>query len=134
MSVSAIRNALETALAGMSSALPTQHENDVYTPVSEVPYQQVWMLWAPPENPTLGDDFKRQRGIMQVDLRYPLNRGARDAQTQAEAVQTLFKRGLSLTANSVTTTIETTPEIVSGRVEGDRFVIPVKVKFFANIG
>jgi hypothetical protein len=34
----------------------------------------------------------------------------------------------------VTVNIERTPEIMPGRVEEDRFVLPVRVRFYSHIG
>jgi hypothetical protein len=53
--------------------------------------------------------------------------------TRAELIRSTFYRGASFTSGGVTVNIEKTPEIAPGRVEEDRFVIPVKVRIFAHV-
>lgn len=132
MSVVSIRAALETALAAMSPALATQYENAAFTPTAGTPYQAVAVLFARPEN-TENRAAHVEIGFMLITLRYPLNTGSATAAARAEAIRTAFPRGLSLTSGSVTVTISDTAEIVPSYVEGDRFVIPVRVRFFSHI-
>ena len=70
---------------------------------------------------------------MQIKLMYPLQVGSVTAITRAELIRSTFYRGASFTASGVTVIIERTPEIGAGSVEGDRWAIPVKIRFFANI-
>lgn len=133
MSAKAIRLALETRLNTMSPALATAWENVAYTPVSGTPYQRVNVLRATPDNPIIGQGFYRELGIFQVSLCYPLNSGANAATERAELVRTQFKRGISLTSGTVTVTIDGTPTISSGFVDGDRWVVPVSIPYWANI-
>lgn len=129
----AISKALEVRLAEIAPAIETAWENDGYKPVTGVPYQQVNVLFAEPENPTMGDDFWRQRGFLQVQLRYPLNVGKLDAGLRAGLIRDHFKRGLSLVADGITTIVEKTPEISGGSPDDGRYVVNVRVRFFANI-
>lgn len=137
MSNAAIKRALTEALLAMPGGLPkaqTQFQNKGFTPVAGQPFQRLTFKFVPPENPTMGDDFKRKRGFMQVTLCWPLGLGEGAAQTVAELIEVAFKRSLSFVANGVTTTIDRTPEIADGRDDGDRWVIPVRVRFYSNIG
>jgi hypothetical protein len=133
MSIINVRAALETKLNGMTPALPTVWENTPYTPVVGTPYQQAWLLPATPDNPTLGDGFYREQGIFQITLMYPLQAGSAAAAARAELIRTTFKRGTSMVSGAVTVRIDKTPEISSGRVDGDRFAVPVKIRWFAGI-
>lgn len=133
MSIVSVRAALETKLNGMTPALQTVWENIPYIPVAGTPYQQAWLLPASPENPTLGDNFYREQGIFQISLMYPLQGGTATAAARAELIRTTFKRGTSMVSGSVTVRIDRTPEISPGRVDGDRFSIPVKIRWFAGI-
>lgn len=133
MSQSAISNALETRLAAMVPAIATAWENVEFQPVGGVEYQKVDILFAQPENPTFGANFNRQRGYMNVQLRYPLNTGRNNALAQAEAIKNWFPRGLSLQDGGVTSIVEMTPEISKGGNVEDRYVINVKIRFFANL-
>lgn len=132
MSLAAVRIALETKLNAMS-ALATAWENAPYIPVSGVPYQQVWLLPATPDNPTLGDDYYREQGIFQMTLMYPLQTGPAAAVARAELIRTAFKRGTTMTSGTVTVIVDRTPEIGIGRVDGDRWAVPVKVRWYAGI-
>lgn len=132
MSALLVRQALEAALAAMSPALATAGENANYSPVPGTPYQQVYLLLAQPAN----DEFSavhREQGFLQVDLKYPLGKGTKDAITRAELIRTTFPRGASFTASGVTVNINRTPEIMPGRTEEDRFVVPVRIPFHAHI-
>lgn len=132
MSVVAVRAALETALNAMSPALSTAWENAAFVPVAGTPYQQVNILFATPDNLEFGSNH-RELGYMQVRLNYPQGVGTATAAARAELIRTTFYRGASFTSGGVTVVIEKTPEVSPGSVEGDRFVIPVKVRFYANI-
>jgi len=48
-------------------------------------------------------------------------------------VAALFKRGASFTKGDVTVQIERTPEIADGREDGDRWMVPVKIRYFCNL-
>jgi hypothetical protein len=135
MSAVLVRAALEVALAAMTPALSTAYENAPFTPVVDTPYQRVTLLLAPPANNEIGrDGLYMEQGFMQVDLAYPLNAGPKPATARAELIRTTFYRGASFTASGVTVNIERTPEIMPARVEEDRYVVPVRVRFYAHIG
>lgn len=132
MSLVAIRAALEVALNAMSPTVAYAWENAPYVPVSGTPYARVTLLAAEPANPEISR-YHREQGFMQVDLAYPLNAGPAAATTRAELIRSTFYRGASFTASGVTATVEKTPEIMPGRVEDDRFVIPVRIPFYSHI-
>lgn len=132
MSLAAVRQALETQLATITPALATAFENVSYTPVAGVPYQQVTLLPAQPANIEMGAGYTEQ-GIFQVNLFYPINGGPKDAQARAEAIRAAFPIGASFVAGGITTNIIATPEIGPARPDADRFMIPVKVRFQAQI-
>lgn len=131
MSAQAVRAALEVALDAMTPSLATQWENTPYTPVDGTPYQRVYLLTAEPDNPEIGT-FTQERGFLQVSLAYPLGTGAGDAMTRAELIRDTFKRGSTFTSSGITTTIEKTPEITPAMIDDDRYVVPVRIRFFAN--
>lgn len=133
MSNLAIRRAMETRLASIEPSIATAWENDDFEPVEGVPYQEAYMLYARPENPTMGDGFYRQRGYMQVTLRYPLNTGPYDAGLRGEMIREAFKRGLSVQADGVETKIDETPEVPGGAVIDGRYVIVMRIRFYADL-
>lgn len=129
-----ILTALETRLDAIAPAIATAWENVSYIPVQDVPYQRVKHIPAEPENPTLsGEGFVRLRGIMNVCLFYPQAGGPADALARAELIRAQFKRGLSLSNGGVVVTIDRTPEIAPAQNDEDRYVLPVNVRYFANV-
>lgn len=132
MSVVAIRAALETALNGMSPALSAAWENAQFVPVAGTAYQQVHVLFATPSNREFGDRYQ-ETGYMQVKLMYPLSVGTSAIAARAQLLRTTFKRGNTFASGGVTTMITETPEIAPGAVEGDRYGVPVKIRFVAQV-
>lgn len=133
MSLAAVRAALETALNAMSPALSTAWENDAFSPPEAgTAYQAVNLLLAEPLNQEIGRRYV-ERGFMQVSLRYPLDAGPAAASERAQALRTTFYRGASFTTSGITTIIERTPEIMSGFRDGDRWTIPVRIRFYAEV-
>lgn len=134
MSQTKIRAALETALNAMTPALATAWENNTFTPpVATVPYQKAVILYSQPENPSFGDAFYREKGIFQVTLFYPLKQGTSAITARGELLRSIFKRGATFIKDDICVTIERTPEIPSGTPDGDRWAMPVKIRFFSHI-
>lgn len=133
MSLTKVRQALEVGLNGMSPSVDTAFENLPFKPTPGTPYQRVNLLPAQPENPTVGADFRREVGVMQVTLCYPFNAGTQAVYARAEAIQTRFRRGSSWTKDGVTAIVDITPTIGPAAVDGDRFTVPVSVPYFADI-
>jgi hypothetical protein len=136
MSITAIRKAFEKALAAMPDAIETAWENTKFTPTTGVPYQAAFLMPAEPSNPTIstpGNQHYRQEGYFQVSLRYPTNTGSGACNIRAQLLRDTFYRGLSLTTEGVTSIVARTPEIAPGAVENDRYVINVRIRFYANI-
>ena len=133
MSIVSVRAALEAKLNAMTPSLSTAWENVPFTPVTGTPYQMVFLLPATPANPTMGDGYYREQGIFQVTLMYPLQAGPKTAADRAELIRAAFKRGTSMTSGGITTIVERTPEIGQGRVDGDRWALPVKIRWYAGI-
>lgn len=127
-----IRKALETRLAAIASPLSTQWENKAFTPVAETPYQNVNLILAAPANPEMGRLYQQQ-GIFQITLRYPIGPGPGAIEATAQAVRDWFYKGLQVAANGLTVTVNNTPEIGGPFNDGDRYCIPIKVRFFANV-
>ena len=133
MSLTVIRQQLETAFAAADGGLPTNYENVFYVPTKGVAFQRVQIVLGTPENPTVGDAFYRERGFIQVVLYYPLQTGPGDSVTRAQAIRDAFPRGRSFVTGKVTTIIEATMSRLPSIVEDDRFVVPVRIPFFSNV-
>lgn len=134
MSIVAVRKALEVRLKALSPALATAWENEAFNPPgASTPYQRVSLLPARPDNPEQGGGFYREQGILQISLCYPRGKGTKAAGDRAEALRAHFPRALSLTADGVVVTIENTPAVAPHLIDADRYVVPVSVRWFANI-
>lgn len=133
MSQADIKSALETALGTISPAIDTAYENTQYKPVIGAPYQDVNFTFSAPLNDEYGPNYQ-ENGYMQVTLRYPQNVGTKDIDARIALIRDKFKRGASFTKNGITTVINRSLEVRPGFNDGDRFVKPVFIRFYANIG
>jgi hypothetical protein len=133
MSQLTIRAALESALASLAPAVDIAWQNVPYAPVTGRPYQAAYLLPAEPTNHSMGDGSRQERGVFQVSLMYPPGQGTAAAGARAEMIAALFKRGASFMKGDMTVQIERTPEIADGREDGDRWMIPVKIRYFCNL-
>lgn len=137
MSIFKVRAALESAVAAMTPALATAWENKNFVPVPGTPYQKVFLLPAKPENPTFGDGFYREVGLLQITLSYPSSGMPRDgtgaASSRAEVIRSVFKRGTTFVKDDVLVTISGTPEVKLGTTFADRYEVPVRIPYFANL-
>jgi len=116
----------------MTPALATAWQNAPYTPADGTPYQKAYLMPVEPENAEYGAHY-RERGIFQVTLMYPLMTGPAATEARGELMRTTFARGNSFESGGVTVTIERTPHIGQGVVDADRWAVPVRIRFFANI-
>lgn len=136
-SLTKVKAALETRLKAMSTLLPTQWENTAFTPPNSGAWQSVNFLPAEPENPSIlgvaGSEMYRENGFMQVTLSYPAQGGAGSALTKAEAIRDWFPRGGSYSFGGLTVVVRRTPRIGPAMVQGDRYVLPVSIPYFANV-
>lgn len=133
MTLAAVRVALETAVGAMQPALLTAWENRSYSPTPGVPYQAIHLLPAEPMNSEIGNARHTESGIFHIRLCYPKGTGSAAAIARAELIRSTFYRGATFSSSGVTVHVETTPEIAPGRVEEDRYVVPVRVRFYAHI-
>lgn len=133
MAIKTIKKLLEKHLSLMTPPISTAYENTNFKPVDGQPYQRVQVTPLSPDNPTLGDDYYRERGEFQVFLAYPVNKGAADALLRAEAVQTHFKRGTVLQEGNIRLHILKTPTVSGSIISGDRYVVPVIIQYEAEV-
>ena len=133
-SLKLVKAALEARLVAIASPLPTAWENVVFTPPTDgTAYQAADLLPAAPDNPTLGDGFYRELGLMQITLSYPIGGGSGAVYSKAEAIRAWFPRGLSLTSGGITVHITRTPAIGPKLPSLDRFVLPVSVRWYTDV-
>lgn len=134
VSISSIRAAMQAHLKltpGYLGDANTQWENTLLAPTEGQPYQRVNFLFADPINPEMGG-YAIENGFMQITLMYPLTKGAGDAMTYAQSIRDFFNKGLPLTASGANVVINRTPTIAPGAIDGDRYSVPVKIRFYAS--
>lgn len=132
MSLPLIRKALEQALDAMTPALPIVWQNVDFEPPGQAPYQQADLLMGEPGN----DEYGRgsmQQGYLQVTLAYLIGKGPGDADARAQAIVEAFYRGRTLVASTVIVTITRTPHVMPGYRDGDRWRVPVRIRFHCQI-
>lgn len=129
--VVSVKKALRQALVAFDT-FPTQWENDLFKPTDGVAYQKVNFVIAEPQNPEMAGTFYIEQGFMQVMLFYPVGTGEGAADIRAQALRDYFKNGLPFTADGINVTINRTPYIAQGATDGNRYAVPVKIRFFAN--
>lgn len=134
MSLDSIKIALETAIkAGFPTTKIVWENVSTNPPTDGSLYFLVNLLPATPENPTLGDGFYREIGLMQITICAPIDKGSGKLYTKAEEIRTLFKRGYSFTNSGYTVVVSKTPTIGPGMRQEDRFILPVRIQYFVNV-
>lgn len=132
MSAAAIRQALETALNGMSPSLPTAWENVPFEPTTGIAWQAAFVLGANPRPLEMSGKWHEEPGVFQINLHYPPNTGPAAAETRAELIRSTFKHGTEFTASGVTVMVSNTPAIT--RLDDDEwFSLAVRVPFYAFV-
>ena len=133
MSTKLIRTGFMNTLESITPSIDTAKENVEYTPILDIPFQRVLLNPSKVQNPTFGDNYYRESGEFIVFLNYPLYIGTGDIEDRAELIQNKFYRGLTIQQGSVEIQIQETPSIlIAGRFE-DRYILPIKIKYFCNI-
>lgn len=133
MSIIKIRAALEGHLNAMQPPVITNWQNVPFDPVAGEPYQIITMMNADPVNPTLGDGHYREVGFFQIMLCYPVGDGPNDIETRIEAIKATFRRGTTLLNSGITVTISRTPATSPAIVNADRYCVPVRVPYYADV-
>ena len=133
MSYVLIRQLLEVRLNAIAPSLPTAFENVPYTPIGAVPWQRINLLTAQTLNPTFGDGFKRETGILQVSLNYSENAGPSATYTRGEMVRAQFPRGLTLTSGKVRVLIDQAPSFGPAMNDGGWYRLPISIPYLADV-
>ena len=128
-----IRAALETKLDALLPAISTAWENVEFLPVVGTPWQRVNILWANPENTILGCSRRFERGIFQVTLNYPMNKGASAIDDRVNLLVAHFYRGLAMTNDGQTVRITSTPSRKILGDDGKFFKMVVSINFNAEV-
>ncbi len=91
-----IRGALQTRAAlaaGFPPANQRAHEGMVFTSTTGVPYARLSLIPSSARPFALSGQRRQHRGLFQVDVFYPANKGTGPAETVADAIRDQFKPG-----------------------------------------
>ena len=134
MSIAALKIALESAIKTNLGTFPIAWENMSFIPPTDGgAFASVFILPATPANPTFGSSFHREVGLIQVTLNYPIDGGSGKVYVKAETVRDSFKRGTTFTSGGITVHVQGTPAIGPGIVQGNRYTLPIRINYFANV-
>lgn len=135
MSIAQIRQLLEPAVIAITDAtiIDTAFENAQFVPTDNKPYQQIWLLMGAPDNPTMPGGFHRDKGVLQISLNYPAGVGGKDAQARVDVILAAFPRGRAFGATKISLIVSPSPYVSPGRIDGNRWAVPVKIPFFASV-
>lgn len=122
-----------TGTGGTVKAELTQWENVPFEPFVGVPYQEVFLMAANPDNPTYGSGFYRELGYLQIGLHYPKEKGTKAISTRAELIRSTFERGNSFTKDAITVNILRTASIEPGPNTDSYICTIVKIPYWADI-
>ena len=134
MSQNNIRTALDTRLlsvpGGIAAAWTAWDNKGLKTaPAITQPYQITSLLPANPDTPGLSEQTTIYAGIYQVLLMMPINAGPLAGESAAQLIVNHFYAGLPLTYGGQTVRIRGTPAIAGGYVSGERYAVPVSIRY-----
>lgn len=124
-----IRAALDVRLAAFTPAWPTDWEGENFAPTDGVAYQSVRLLPRAPDNPTLSERLRDDGGVYQIGLYFPRGTPTGVMDARAGALQSYFYAGLTLTNGTIRVRVEGTPAIAAGLPTGDRWLVPVSIRY-----
>lgn len=120
---------VNTWALAQSPAVPVAWENASYTPTNGTRYIRVRLMPSATENPTMASDHRRLIGIMQIDVVFPTGKGISAGETLAEAISSLFPRGLSLIQAGKKIHIDRSPSFGPVQIDGGWAFIPISIPY-----
>lgn len=122
--------------AGSNGSLVAQltaWENVAFATNNPLPFQKIILMPATPENPTMGDGFYREVGMIQITLVWPGGLGTKAVTDRAGLIKSTFARGSTFEADGITVRVLRTPAILTGSVVDNSFLLPVRIQYQADI-
>lgn len=124
-----IRAALDTRLFTLPGNWPTIFEGEDYSPVVDVAYQMAYLLPRRTQNPTLTERLRDDGGVYQISLYFPRGADTGTCDLRAGQIVAHFPAGLMLNSGIIMVRIEGTPAIGAGMPSGDRWLVPVSIRY-----
>jgi len=128
MSQITIRAAFEKRLNDWAKAqappIKIAFENVAFTPPAEL-YLRTFLLPGEGSLTSLENDSTAEIGLFQVSVFAPIDKGARPAETMAEALQGLFPSGAWVGPARITRE----PSIAPAQTDNGRYHVPVTIRY-----
>lgn len=124
-----IRAALDTHLTNWLSVPEIAWEGEDFTPTPGALYAAVNLLPRQTDNPTLSERLRDDGGIYQVALYFPRGSPTATCDIISGGLVSHFEAGTVLQAGIIKVRIEGTPAIAPGLPTGDRWLVPVSIRY-----
>lgn len=128
MSQKEIKVALDKAIGLLSSDIQTEYENVAFTPTAGTPYQQLHFLPAVNSSIEISGEASIHRGIYQITLKYPVNKGVNPALGKVESIIKAFPKSRTLIEGDTRVICEL-PTYRKLGVDGDRYIFAVSIEY-----
>ena len=128
-----IYRVFEAKLNTITPLLSTAFENAPFSPVNNVPYQELFLIPAINDNIFIDNAGYLSYGIFQITLKYPTGKGTKDILDRVKLYLDNFKSGTILTKDGIETNIQGTPTVKNLGVVGDRICYAISINYFAHI-
>jgi hypothetical protein len=132
MSILEIKRAAERHLATMPNQWPVAYESVSFTPPN-ANYLKVQFAIQPPDDPTLGVGYHRERIQLQVFVVTDSGSGTGQAITKAEELRSRFTKGTFLLEAGIRIHVLNTPSIRSAVSLNERVVVPVLIDLVCEV-
>lgn len=123
---------LKTWADARSPALRVAFENAAFTPIADETYLKASLLPARTDSEDLAGEHRAYRGVFQVSVYAPINKGPGAAESVADELAALFVLNARLTAGAITVQ-QITPASVAPALQFDsNYVVPVSFEYRAD--
>lgn len=122
-----------TGSGGQIKADLTEWENTSFSPIVDVPWQRVSVMFAEPDAPSMGSSMRREVGFLQITLFYPKQIGTADINDRIEMIMSLFKRGATFVKDSVKVVVNKPPMRIKLGEQGQSYAVAVRIPFYSDI-
>lgn len=132
MSQENIRKAFEKKLISYTPVNTISFEAAEFKAPTSGAYFVCRLIPAEVQNPTFGDNYHREVGVFSVVVCTPVGKGSQLAALKAGELKELFYRSLSLFEGGDCVIVDRTPSIGSGYIDGNKYCIPVRIRYYSN--
>ncbi|MFD2248938.1 hypothetical protein FHS82_001054 [Pseudochelatococcus lubricantis] len=116
-------------LAPAGPDLPIAWPGRVYKPVEDKGYLRATILRATPRRLTAGISLVEHKGLFQIDMFWPINKGETEPLKVADKLAYHFRTGWA----DCLVKLDDPPQIMTAWTDGAWFVVPVRIPYRAII-